>query len=93
MNRELIASNAFVRAARRLLKKRSRAAAEVEAALQALSEDAFDPRLKTHKLSGELAGIWACSAGFDLRILFELVDRDGVQAILLLTLGTHDEVY
>jgi addiction module RelE/StbE family toxin len=93
VNRELIPSNAFIRALRRLLKKRPRTAADVEAALLMLSEDAFDPRLKTHKLSGELAGVWACSAGFDLRILFELVDRNNAQAILLLTVGTHDEVY
>jgi mRNA interferase YafQ len=93
VNRELIPSSAFIRASRRLLKKQPRAAADVEAALLILSEDAFDPRLKTHKLSGELAGVWACSAGFDLRILFELVDHKGVQAILLLTVGTHDEVY
>jgi mRNA interferase YafQ len=93
VNRELIPSRRFIKALRRLLKKQPKAAPNVEGALLALSEDAFSPQLKTHKLSGDLAGVWACSAGFDLRILFELVDRDGAQAILLLTVGTHDEVY
>jgi mRNA-degrading endonuclease YafQ of YafQ-DinJ toxin-antitoxin module len=64
----------------------------VETALTLLSNDAFDPRLKTHKLKGEFDGVWACSAGYDLRILFEFVERDGAEAILLLTVGTHDEV-
>lgn len=62
--------------------------------MQLLSDDAFDPRLKTHKLKGELDGVWACSAGYDLRILFEFVTGDdAVERILLLTVGTHDEVY
>ncbi len=93
MNRELIRSTAFLRAARRYLKKHPQAAEELEATLVLLSEDAFDPRLKTHKLKGDLDGVWACSAGYDLRILFELVPHEGAEAILLLTMGTHDEVY
>jgi len=93
VDRELIRSTAFIRAARRYLKKYAQAAEDLEATLLLLSEDAFDPRLKTHRLKGDLDGVWACSAGYDLRILFELVQREGAEAILLLTMGTHDEVY
>jgi len=93
VNRELIRSTAFIRAARRYLKKHSQAAEVLEATMLLLCEDAFDPRLKTHKLKGDLDGVLACSAGYDLRILFELVEHEGADAILLLTLGTHDEVY
>jgi mRNA-degrading endonuclease YafQ of YafQ-DinJ toxin-antitoxin module len=93
VNRELLRTAAFVRALRRFLKRRPQLAAEVEAALQMLSDDAFDPRLKAHKLSGELEGVWACSAAYNLRILFEFVEHEGGEAILLLTVGTHDEVY
>jgi len=78
---------------RRYLKKHPQAADDLEATITLLSEDAFDPRLKTHKLKGDLDGVWACSAGYDLRILFELIQHKGVEAILLLTMGTHDEVY
>ncbi len=80
-------------ALRRFLKKRPQLAAAVETTLQLLSQDAFDPRLKTHKLSGNLEGVWACGAGYDLRILFDFVEREGAEAILLLTVGTHDDVY
>lgn len=93
MNRDLIRTTAFIRALRRFLRSRPQMVTEVEAALQMLSEDAFDPQLKTHKLSGELAGIWACSAGYDLRILFEFIKQGDAEAILLLTVGTHDDVY
>ena len=93
MNRELLRSGAFIRTARRYLKKHPHAADELEGTLLLLSKDAFDPRLKTHKLTGDLDGVWACSAGYDLRILFELVQHEGAEAILLLTMGTHDNVY
>jgi len=36
--------------------------------LNLIQEDAFDPRLRTHKLKGDLADCWACTAGYDLRI-------------------------
>jgi len=58
-----------------------------------LETDAFDPQLRSHKLKGELEGCWSCSAGYDLRIVFEFVQHQGSEAILLLSVGTHDEVY
>lgn len=93
MKRTLIRSSAFVRAAKRLLKKRPDVAEDLRAAFELLSEDALHPKLKTHKLKGDLEGSWAASAGYDLRIVFEMVDYEGSEAILLLTVGTHDEVY
>jgi mRNA-degrading endonuclease YafQ of YafQ-DinJ toxin-antitoxin module len=65
----------------------------VRDALHSLAEDAFEASLKTHKLKGDLAGSWACSASYDLRIVFEFVEHEGAEAILLQSVGTHDEVY
>ena len=93
MRRVLLQSAAFVRAARRLVKKDPQGAPVFHAALTSLAEDAFQPSLKTHKLKGELAGRWACSVGYDLRIVFRFVQHEGTEAILLQTVGTHDEVY
>jgi addiction module RelE/StbE family toxin len=93
VTRELVRTNAFIRAAKRFAKKNSQCVADVEAALVLLQADAFDPKLRTHKLKGSLAGLWACSAGYDLRIIFEFTQHDGREAIALLGLGTHDEVY
>jgi addiction module RelE/StbE family toxin len=93
MRRELIRSTAFMRALRRYLKKHPYATDDIQTTLERLANDAFDPQLKTHKLTGELEDIWACSAGYNVRILFELVQHEGAEAILLLTIGTHDEVY
>ena len=93
MRRILLRSAAFVRSARRLVKKNPETGPILHATLESLAEDAFEPALKTHKLTGELAGSWACSAGYDLRIVFEFVQHQGAEAILLQTVGTHDEVY
>jgi mRNA interferase YafQ len=93
MRRLLLQSAAFVRAARRLVKKSPEASPILHATLESLAEDAFNAALKTHKLKGEMAGSWACSAGYDLRLVFEFVQHQGSEAILLQTVGTHDEVY
>jgi addiction module RelE/StbE family toxin len=76
-----------------LIKKDSRTAAELQEALEGLASDASHPRLRTHKLKGDLEGCWACTAGYDLRIVFRFVQHEGAEAILLESVGTHEEVY
>ncbi len=93
MKRLVLPSSAFTRAARRLVKKNQDAASDFQLVLGLLAEDAFHPSLKTHKLKCDLAGSWACSAGHDLRIVFEFIQHAGAEAILLQSVGTHDEVY
>ncbi|QEP43930.1 type II toxin-antitoxin system mRNA interferase toxin, RelE/StbE family [Ectothiorhodospiraceae bacterium BW-2] len=93
MNRLLIKSTAFVRTAKRVLKKNPNLAVDIQTTLELLSEDAFHPSLKTHKLKGNFEGSWACSVAYDLRIIFEFVQHDEDEAILLEAIGSHDEVY
>ena len=93
MKRPLLPSTAFVRSARRFTRKHPDLASELRLTLELLAEDAFHPQLKTHKLKGKLAGSWACSGGYDVRIVFQFVKHKGADAILLEAVGTHDEVY
>lgn len=93
MRRPLLRSPAFGRDLRRWLKKHPESAESIESTLEQLSADAAHPSLRTHKLRGSLAGCWACSAGYDLRIVFEYTQYEGDEAILLLAMGSHDEVY
>ena len=51
--------------------------------------DAFDVRLKTHKLKGNLFGYWAYSVNRQYRVLFRFT---GPHAALYLDAGTH-EIY
>jgi mRNA-degrading endonuclease YafQ of YafQ-DinJ toxin-antitoxin module len=89
----LLRSSTFVRAAKRQLKKMPQRASDLETALTQLAEDPYHPTLRTHRLKGVLSGSYACSAGYDLRIIFIFVAHEGRTAILLQSVGTHDEVY
>lgn len=89
MKRSLLRSPAFSRDLRQWLKAHPQSASLIESTLDQLSEDAAHPSLRTHKLRGRLAGYWACSAGYDLRIVFEYTQYQETEAILLLALGTH----
>lgn len=93
MKRTLLRSRSFVRAARKRVKKDPSVADYIRDTLELLAEDAFDPQLKTHKLKGKLAGSWACSIGYDLRLVFKFVEYDETEAVLLETIGSHEEVY
>ena len=46
---------------------------DIAEALRLLAANPFAPQLETHKLKGKLSGTWACSAGYDLRIVFDFV--------------------
>lgn len=93
MKYRLVYTPSFVRAARRLISKNPRLADGLKATLEILSDDPFHSSLRTHKLKGELKASWACSGGYDLRVIFKLVTAAGGKAVLLQTIGTHDEVY
>ena len=93
LKRLLLPSTAFIRSGRRFARKHPQTEPELQSALALLAEDAFHPQLKTHKLKGKLMGSWACSAGYDSRVVFQFVRHKGEEAILLESVGTHDEVY
>lgn len=56
-----------------------------------LESDPFQPHLRLHPLSGDLAGLHAVSVTFAYRITLTL--RLAAGEIILLDIGTHDEVY
>ena len=93
--RKLIWGNTFKRAFKRTIKKHPNLQEDIKTALKLLIKDPFDPRLETHKLKGKLSGSWACSAGYDSRIIFDFVKRKAHKEddIFLTEIGTHEEVY
>ena len=93
--RRLILSKSFQKSFKKFVAKNPALKPLIETALIKLEENAFLPELKTHKLSGNLFGLFACSCGYDCRIIFS-VEKDKkskTEVILLIDLGTHDEVY
>jgi len=93
--RTLIWSNTFVRALKKLTRRQPGIRQDIEDTLRLLAQEPFAPQLETHKLKGKLSGTWACSVGHDLRIIFDFVENKerGEEAIFLIEIGTHDEVY
>ena len=89
----LLRSSVFVRNARKILKKQPQLAKNIQNTLLILCNDPFQPKIRTHKLKGELKDSYACSAGYDLRIIFKFVEYEEKEAIFLESIGTHDEVY
>ncbi len=59
--------------------------------LKQLQQDPFESSLKTHKLKGNLAEYYACSLTYEYRIvlIIKIVDDE----LVLMNIGSHDEVY
>lgn len=93
--RNLVWTSTFVRAFKAAARHRPGLKEKIERTLLLLAQDPFHPFLHSHKLKGTLAGTWACTVDYDYRILFEFVvnPESGENEILLVTLGTHEEVY
>ncbi len=93
--RKLIWSKTFIRAFKRVMKKHPYLREDIEDTLRLLVQDPFAPQIETHKLKGKLSGSWACSAGYDLRIIFDFIknEKQKEDNIFLIEIGTHDEVY
>ena len=92
---KLVWSSKFTRTAKKLARRNRGLLDQLDAALRRLEAEPYHPALRTHKLSGDFAGCWACSVGYDIRIIIEFVQpKKGFEMeIHLLNVGTHDEVY
>ncbi|MFB2878812.1 type II toxin-antitoxin system YafQ family toxin [Floridanema aerugineum] len=93
--RTLVLASSFKRAFKSLIRQKPEMEEKIAARLELLVNDPFDPSLKTHKLKGKLSGAWACTVEYDCRIVFNFQkysDSD-IEEILLIDIGSHDEVY
>ena len=93
--RTLVWDNSFKRAYKRLIRKNPQLKTKIFVILELLLENPYDPTLKAHKLKGKLDGLWACWVEYDCRIIYTMKSKDDSEEefILLIDIGTHDEVY
>jgi addiction module RelE/StbE family toxin len=93
--RTLIWGKTFIRAFKKSSKKHPNLIKDIENTLRLLAKDPYLPQLEIHKLKGKLSGSWACTVKYDLRIIFDFVSSEdnSEDDILLIEIGTHDEVY
>ncbi len=92
---KLVWDSSFRRAFKRRTRNQPRLQDRIFQVLEKLESDPFHPSLKTHKLSGQLSGLWACWVEYDCRIIFAFTHRPDTdeEVIALIDFGTHDEVY
>ena len=91
----LVWSTNFRRMVKRVTQRNPELRQRIKNTLMLLTEDPFYPRLRSHKLEGDLDNLWACTLDYDNRIIFKFIlnPETGEKEILLLALGKHDEVY
>ena len=96
--REIIATQKFKRSFRKFVKRNAQLEQKIIETLKLMQEALFTPQLASHSLQGKLLGLKACSCGYDCRIVFSLEttetnDKEQKEVIILIDIGTHDQVY
>ncbi|MBI3619305.1 type II toxin-antitoxin system mRNA interferase toxin, RelE/StbE family [Candidatus Peregrinibacteria bacterium] len=81
-------STKFKRMFRKLSHIQQKSAVET---LMIFEQNPFLPSLRNHKLHGSHEGARAIEAGYDLRIVYR--EEDGHAVVLMIAVGTHDQVY
>ena len=87
----LHASAKFTRTAKKFLRRHPDLEARFATTLGTLQRDPFAPTLRTHRLGGELDGLWAVSLTYAHRIVLTI--RVTQREIALIDIGDHDAVY
>lgn len=63
---------------------------EIVEKVELLKDETNHGRLRVHKLSGKLTGVWSFSVNYRICVTFA---RPKKNVIVLAAVGTHDEVY
>lgn len=93
--RTLVLTSSFKRAFKSLIRREPDMDEKISERLKLLATDPFHPSLRTHKLKGKLSNAWACTVGYNCRIVFNFkkLPESDVEEILLIDIGSHHEVY
>ena len=91
MSYRLIFTDSYIKKAAKWIKKHPALKDQYIKALQLMELDIHHPSLRLHKLSGSLTGLSSVSINISYRITLELMIQD--RDIILINIGSHDEVY
>ena len=91
----IVWSSGFKRSFKKITKRNPQLKEQIVEVLISLAADPFTSSLKSHKLSGSLEGFWSCSVAYDCRIVFKFSQDEQLfeMIIILIDIGSHDEVY
>ncbi len=85
------ASNSFLRRAKKFFTKHLDLKKAFAGVVDDLRKDPFQPHLELHSLGGKLQGCYAVSLTYSYRITLTLMVTE--KEIILIDLGSHDDVY
>ena len=77
--RQLVLTPKFKHAYRKFSRRNKKMCQYIDLALRQMEQELFASSLATHKLGGTLAGLWACSCGYDCRIVFSFRNRSSIE--------------
>ncbi|BCD62651.1 HigB toxin protein [Nitratiruptor sp. YY08-26] len=87
----LIFTESYLKKEKRFIKKHPELKERYKKVLTILAADPHYPSLRLHKLQGKLKEYCSVSISMSYRIVIDLVITD--KEIILLDIGSHDEVY
>ena len=87
----IVTPSQFLRQARKFFRKHPDLKVRFAKVVQDLQVDPFNPQLALHPLSGKLQGLYSISLTYSYRSTLTLMVSE--KEIILLDIGSHDEVY
>ncbi len=87
----IITSKKFKKIAKKFFKKYPEIISRYKKTMHLIVLDPFHPSLRLHKLSGNLEGTYSVSITMQYRITLEFYIEGN--SIILLNIGSHEEVY
>jgi addiction module RelE/StbE family toxin len=87
----IVTTEQFERKAVKLLKRSPQLFKQYAKTIQLLEMNPHHPSLRLHPLQGKLAGLHSVSINISYRVTLEVVVKD--REVVLVNIGTHDEVY
>ena len=86
-----IYTKSYLKLATKFAKRHPDLLIQYEKALKLLELNPFHPSLRLHRLSGSLSDLHSISINISYRITLEFLIEDG--KIILVNVGSHDEIY
>ncbi|MDQ3252325.1 MAG: type II toxin-antitoxin system mRNA interferase toxin, RelE/StbE family [Acidobacteriota bacterium] len=87
---EIAFSSSFKRAFKKNIAGNASLETEFWERIELFKNNPFEPKLRTHKLSGKLKDLWSFSIEYDLRVIFSFAEQGKV---IFVDVGSHKEVY
>jgi len=88
-NLKLVTTKRFDKNLIRFLKVHPELKQKVKVLLTQLVKNPFNPKLKTHKLSGNFSDLHASSLSYSYRVVFHISN----DTITMINIGAHEDVY